>query len=335
MDGASARARVSVALCTHNGALFIEQQLRSILAQDPAPWEVILSDDASTDDTIAIAERVSRDVESASGAAVELVILSNAAPLGVTANFEQAITMSRGEVIALSDQDDVWHEGRLAKLVAVLAARPAALVVASDATLTDSTDASLGVSLFETLEVTERDLQLLNGSDPFSVLMHRNILTGATMVLRRELLEIARPFPRSWVHDEWIAVMAAAMGEVAVVGDELIDYRQHGSNQIGARRATLRDKIMRLTEPRSDRNARLLARAEALVDRTETHADMVRAGVWHTAKGKLEHERARSTLPASRFLRVLPVLAAGVAGRYRKFGRGLMDMARDIFQPSH
>lgn len=293
-----------------------------------------MSDDASGDGTIAIVERVVAEWNSSQVTPIDLVVLRNATPLGVTSNFEQAIAACGGDLIALSDQDDVWHPGRLARILDVWAERPTVRVVATDATLVDREGVGLGYSLFEALEVTKRDLALVNGREPFAALMRRNIMTGATMVFSREVLDVAVPFPSSWVHDEWIATMGAALGDVVLLDDQLIDYRQHGGNQIGALRLTFTDKVRKLFEPRADRNARLLAQAEALAERTALHTELLSSRVRQTAEGKLAHERARSALPTMRVHRLIPVLAAGVAGRYGTFGRGAMDMVRDICQPS-
>ncbi|MBC7760514.1 MAG: glycosyltransferase, partial [Candidatus Saccharibacteria bacterium] len=110
---------VSVALCTRNGAQFIEAQLRSILNQSVQPHEVILSDDASTDDTVAIARAVMND-----DSGPILTVIPNPIALGITANFEQAILACSGEFIALCDQDDVWHPHRLSRALQQFEAQP-------------------------------------------------------------------------------------------------------------------------------------------------------------------------------------------------------------------
>ncbi len=327
-------ANVSVALCTHNGATFLEQQLRSILSQDPAPAEVVLSDDASSDDTVAIAERVAAEYGADAGGRTTVKVLRNAVPLGVTSNFEQAIRACTGDVIALSDQDDVWHPGRLARLVAVLAERPEALAAASDATLIDADGDRLPHSLFEALEVTAEDLRCLNGDDAFLRLMRRNVVTGATMVLRRDLLDVALPFPASWVHDEWLATVAAGIGGVAVLEDRLIDYRQHDANQIGVRRASFAVKLRRLVEPRGQRNERLLARAESLVDRVASREDAFSPSALAVAEAKLHHEQARSALPVWRVRRLIPIVRESVRGGYGAYGWGMQDALRDLLQPA-
>src|SRR4051812_16867623 len=127
-----ASARVSVALCTHNGAAYIAEQLASIVAQNPQPAEIVLSDDASTDDTVAIARGIMSEHPG-----IDFRVLENRPALGVTGNFERAIAERGGELIALSDQDDLWHPGRLAAIAAIFADRPELLLLHGDARLVD------------------------------------------------------------------------------------------------------------------------------------------------------------------------------------------------------
>src|SRR5690606_20702057 len=151
-------------------------------------------------------------------------------------------------------------------------------------------------------------------------------------------------FPPEWVHDEWLAIVAASVGGVSLVREPLIDYRQHGANAIGARKLGLREKAGRLAEPRAQRNARLLASAKVFADRVlepeEAVSDRRRAagggaglthpdGIAHAvqlAAGRLAHERMRSALPAGRLRRLPRVLGAAIAGRYHRYGRGAMDV---------
>ncbi|MBK5239020.1 MAG: glycosyltransferase, partial [Actinomycetales bacterium] len=86
---------ISVALCTHNGAAYIETQLRSIFDQTLPPHEIVVSDDASSDETLAIVSRISAEYK-AKGHPTDLTVVRNLAPLGVVANFEQAICATSG-----------------------------------------------------------------------------------------------------------------------------------------------------------------------------------------------------------------------------------------------
>ena len=324
-------ARVSVALGTHNGARFLGEQLDSILRQTVPVAEIVLSDDASGDGTVELAQQLIAERSATDAATPELVVLRNPVALGVTANFEQAISAASGDLIALSDQDDVWHPDRVARAVAEFAARPEVDLVAAEARLVDDAGAPLGASLFETLGVDAATRERLV-SAPLEELLKRNVVTGATMMVTRRLVQRAVPFPASWVHDEWLAVVASVGGGLAVVDEPVIDYRQHGGNQIGVSRLGPGGKLARLREPRTERNAQLLARAQDLADRLPgLAAGDVR--VEAEARGKLAHELMRQGIPAARLRRLGPVWREWRTGAYAKYGRGAQDVLRDLVQP--
>ncbi|WP_448809373.1 glycosyltransferase family 2 protein [Agromyces bauzanensis] len=327
-----AAPRVSIALATHNGARYLAEQLRSILAQTHPVSEVVLSDDASSDGTVELAERLIEEHRSTDAATPALVVRRNPVALGVTANFEQALRAASGDLVALCDQDDVWHPDRVARAVAEFDARPGLDLVAAEARLVDEGGALLGRSLFETLGVDVRLRLRLESDAAFDELLKRNLLTGATMMVSRSLVERAAPFPGSWVHDEWLAVVASVGGGIAVVSEPLIDYRQHGANQIGVSRLGAGGKLGRLREPRTDRNARLLARAQDLAERLP----VVTAGdarVEHGVRAKLAHEVMRQGIPAARLRRIAPVWREWRSGAYGRYGRGAQDVLRDLVQP--
>src|ERR1043166_3411462 len=99
--------KLSIALCTYNGAAFLREQLESIAAQTRTPDELVISDDQSTDGTLRLIE------EFAETAGFPVRVSVNESNLGTAKNFEKAISLCRGDVIMLSDQDDVWHSDRL------------------------------------------------------------------------------------------------------------------------------------------------------------------------------------------------------------------------------
>ena len=319
--------RISVAMGTHNGAAFLTRQLESILGQSLQPTEIVLSDDASTDDTVEIAQQVI-------GSRIPLTVLRNATALGVTANFEKATLACTGDLIALSDQDDVWVPERLATAAAEFAERPGLLLLHGNARLVDATEAPLGQTLFEALEVTARERELVHTGRAFEALLRRNLATGATTVFRRTLLATATPFPRGWVHDEWLAIIAAAIGDVDLIDAALVDYRQHGENQIGAARLSFAGKVRRVMEPRLRRNQRLAANFEVLEAKLESLGAAVAPAKLALARGKAAHERVRLALPAVPVLRLGPVLREVASGGYRQFSRGRGDILRDLVQPS-
>ncbi|HSP75117.1 MAG TPA: glycosyltransferase family 2 protein [Cryobacterium sp.] len=325
---------VSVALCTFNGAAYVAQQLRSILNQSTPPSEIIVSDDASTDGTLGIVEQVHAAWLAERGdVALDLRVIKNPVPLGVAANFEQALSACSGELLALSDQDDVWAPHRLQTMVGEFVRRPDLQLLHSDARLVGGDGTALGTTLFTTLGITDDEKNSVHEGRAFDVLLRRNIITGATAVVRRELVDRARPFPAAWVHDEWLAMVAAATGTVDFLDDALIDYRQHGGNQIGVTSLDTAGRLGRLQAPRTQRNARLLARAEALDDRAPGLLPVPPDTCLRRISAKAAHERVRSSLPKGRLRRVVPVLRQWRAGGYARFGLGPQDVLRDLVQP--
>lgn len=324
---------VSVALCTHNGERYVAEQLRSILHQSLMPTQVVVSDDASSDSTVQVVKDVfSRFRADHNGSAPVLTLLLNTEPLRVTANFEQATLACTGDLIALSDQDDLWVPERLERMVAQFDARQDLTLLHSDARLVDGEGNPLGGTLSEAIGLSGWERERILEGAALDVLMRRNVVTGATTMFRRSLLEAATPFPREWVHDEWLAVVAAITGRVDFLPDALTDYRQHDSNQIGASKPTLSDKVSRVREPRAERNHRLLARAAVLHERAPGFVTPTSSEVVELTRRKLAHELFRSGLPSVRVFRLLPILWHAATGSYHRFGRARYDMLRDLLQ---
>jgi glycosyltransferase involved in cell wall biosynthesis len=319
------RPTVSVALCTHNGERFVVEQVRSILRQTVPPTQIVLSDDASTDQTV---DLVRREVDDHLGEPVSLVVLRNEVALGVTANFAQAVAACTGQLIALSDQDDLWIGDRVETMVDSFAADPGLTLLFSDAQLINGAGEPLRDTLFDSIRFTPGEQKEVHLGQALTTLLRRNVVTGATVMFRRELLDEALPFPPAWVHDEWLAIIAAITGRVDFLPQQLIEYRQHGGNQIGARKPTLRDKVSRVTVPRTQRNERLVARAQALADRGGFEPE-----IGARVAAKAAHEQRRQQYPAARLRRLGPVLRTAVSGDYARYGRGRYDIVRDLLQP--
>ena len=326
-------ATVSVALCTRNGERYIVEQLESILLQTPSPIQIVISDDGSTDATL---ERVRAVIaeHSATGAILpRFDILENPRPLGVTANFAQAVERCDGDVIVLCDQDDVWHPHRLAAGLEALEHADVTLVF-SDAELVDGSGAPLGRRLLDSLEIPADDRQQLVSGRAAPLLLRRNLVTGATVLFRRSLLRHALPLPSSWVHDEWLAIIAACISRIRLVPEPLVDYRQHGANEIGVAAPTLSRKIRRVLQPRGSRNAELSEKFELLWERLLELGDLVPPDILARAATKARVEREREALPARRLARLPWIARAASRGWYRDYcSQGAKDILRDLLQP--
>ncbi|MDB5889599.1 MAG: putative glycosyltransferase, family 2 [Polaromonas sp.] len=335
----SVRPTISVALCTCNGARFITEQVNSILGQTLPAEELVVYDDASSDDTV-LRIRAAWDTWKARPGArgtqqqslPVLRIETNKQRLGVAANFSRAISACRGELIALSDQDDVWHANRLSQAVARVQAEPKRLLLHANARLIDAGGQALGLTLFDALSMTKAELDAIAAGNAFKVLLDRNVITGAATLFRRSLLTHAQPIPPHWLHDEWLGVIAAALGGVGIETEPLIDYRQHGDNQIGAARKTVMNEIKRAVASRGDWHVRRHARAAELAARLRQMGQLVPPALLAMADEKVEHHRARAALPQSRWLRAWPLLQEWSTGRYRRFGRGMRGVVKDLLE---
>lgn len=325
--------KISVAMCTYNGAKYVEEQLSSILKQSLLPSEIVISDDGSTDETLIIIERFwsKKNQNFPLAADVSLTVIKNPVSLGVTKNFEQALLACQHPILALSDQDDIWQPDKLEKLLPLFEKDPKLLFVFTDSRLVDAVGKPLGVTSFQALVVSEFERSAVSCGNSHAVFLRRNLATGATVLLRQDLLDFAAPFPAEWIHDEWLALVASFAGHVRMSEECLIDYRQHGNNQIGMKKPGLRHYVGRLLFPRTERNARLLARAQVM----SSHPFFLNnEKVAHTAaSGKLAHELARQELPRQRFKRIKHVLKEKRTGRYDTYGLGMQDVVRDLIQP--
>lgn len=325
---------VSVALCTYNGAAFLREQVRSICQQTRPPVEIVLSDDASRDASIEVVRSTVAEcaAERPEAMPIALRVFENAQALRVVKNFEQAISACTSELIALSDQDDVWMPDRLEKMVARFEQDDELVLLHTDARLVDSNRHDLGDTLFHALEVVPSELERIHAGNAFEVFLRRNLVTGATTVFRRSLLADALPLPVEWVHDEWLGIVASTTSRVDLLEEPLIEYRQHASNQIGARRDTFAQKVRKALASRGNTHVERAIKAELLLARLLRMGDRVPPEILAQVRSKIVHQRFRAALPASRLARCVPIFREAMTGRYNRFGRGFRGVVRDLFE---
>jgi len=235
--------RVSVALATCNGEAYLAEQLESLAAQTLAPYEVVISDDASDDRTLELARSWA--------GRLPLRIQANPRRLGFRDNFLQAVNLCEGDVIALCDQDDVWLPRKLETCVHRLE-RDQALLAMHALTTTDADLQPIGA--IERTDALHK---------PLSLLPYPGAGYGLAMVFRRELRDMLDPRHRPpdplrrserMAHDTWFLLVASIFGKVATIAEPLVLYRQHGRNAYGAGRGRGRG---------SDRNPQESAEAHA------------------------------------------------------------------------
>ena len=220
----------SGAVCTCNGAAYLRQQLDSILAQTRPIDEIVVGDDASTDGTLAIlAEYEARFPD-------RFHVHAHAERLGTVNNFEFVLARCRGRVIFLSDQDDVWKPHKVETMLARFD-DPQAMLVFTDGRLIDAGGAPMASTLWKEwhFDWATRLRWKRSRAALLDLVHNRNKVTGATAALRRELLDDCLPIrvPPGYWHDAWLALHAAAHDGLRFLSEPLIDYRVHGSQQIG------------------------------------------------------------------------------------------------------
>ncbi|MFC5527012.1 glycosyltransferase family 2 protein [Rhodanobacter ginsengisoli] len=322
--------RLSIVICTYNGAPFLQPQLESLLEQTLLPDEIVIGDDGSTDATQDILQAFA---VRARDAGIEVQLRSHPHNLGYVENFSEAMRLATGDILFLCDQDDVWRRDKVARMAARFEGDPSLLLLHSDARLVDANGDSLRCSLFSALQLTSQEKQAIHAGAAFEVVLRRSFVTGATSAFRRELVTRALPVAANWIHDEWLAAVAAATGRIDFVDEPLIDYRQHGANQIGARRRTLAMKWADLLLPRGQMlagEAERLQRLEEFIRQGEFPRGIERVQQIRHKRGHFERRAAIGRLPRGRRLPV--ILREARLGGYRRYGTGIRSMLRDLLR---
>lgn len=314
-------------MCTYNGARYLPAQLQSIAAQIRQPDELVICDDKSGDATVSIVQDFSRS------APFPVRIICNPVNIGSTKNFEQAIETCSGSVITLCDQDDVWLPGKLAAIASVFERQEKIDLVFSDATVVDDNLKPLGYSLWKAIRFTPREQQMVRSNLAFDMLLRHNTVTGATMAFRSNWRSLILPIPEWDVHDRWIALLIAAVGNVNLIDEPLILYRQHEANQIGGRR---RDLAYRLRRPRgaaSRETKRALLETEAIIARLgESGPSTALHGHIAALTEKLRHLQVRDHYSTRGSGSFLPFLGEILGGGYQRYSIGWPSVLHDLYK---
>lgn len=316
-----------VAICTYNGMPYLEQQLRSLLAQQRMPDQLVIFDDNSNDGTWEFLQSW------VVGVSIPVTLHQNTIRQGVVKNFEAVVRALNTDLIFLCDQDDVWLPNKIDLMAKVFESDPNVLLVHTDAQLVDADAHDLNTSLFKALGLSRQERDLVQAGDAFLVLCGRNLVTGATAAFRRSLLEMALPFPPCWLHDEWLAILAAATGRVTLLDAQTIQYRQHGRNVVGMQVPSFWRNMQRfwnlLRLSAGDFQAKRVERSITLLDRLEIKPEVPQEYLG-VARDALAHARFRSSLPLNSARRIWVVLRESRTGRYQQFSSGFRGMLRDM-----
>ena len=216
---------ISVCIASYNGSAYLAQQLDSILPQLSVGDEVVISDDGSTDGTVELIQSYQSKNDK--------IKLYSGPHCGVVKNFENALAHAHGDTIFLSDQDDVWLEDKVARVLECMRNHRADLVV-HNASMVDSILNPMGQDIFS-----------WRGSrSGFWKNYLKNSFVGCCMAFDREVLDQTLPFPDEIAMHDWLIGLVASLGmKVEFLDEPLILYRRHESNTSGLSHKPLREML--------------------------------------------------------------------------------------------
>lgn len=332
---------ISIAMATYNGARHIAEQLESLAAQTRAPHELVVCDDGSSDETVAIVEGFAAEV----GFPVRVV--RNEANLGYADNFLKAASLCEGEWVAFCDQDDVWAPEKLERVAGVIGKNPDVLLVAHPAYLTDADGRPTGEVAWPSPERRYRRLEHnpwrsgMGCGQVFRAMLVKEIPYDRRFRLAPDRPEAVSP------HDDWVLKLSQCLGDAHYMAQPLVYRRRHAASVTAdkgppteAPRATLRrgDIVAELERTRAlaaDRAQVLRRCAEGaapahrrgLLDGAayyERAAEVLRRrAAWRGKRGLARLRGAGATVASPAYWRTGP----GIAG-WRGLIRELTDLAR-------
>ena len=214
--------KVDILLATYNGEQYLKEQLDSILAQSYNEFRLLISDDASTDDTV----RILKEYEEKD---TRITVFFQKENSGVIKNFEFLLERVENEYYMFSDQDDIWKEDKIEKSIKKI----------------EETDRDLEV-VDSDLNVTYKSYWKLKGIynkikkyNNFESLYLNNFVTGCTIISKKEFIRDVLPLPNTSkfvLHDYWIPLVLSQKHKISYIEEPLIKYRQHKNNKIGSKK---------------------------------------------------------------------------------------------------
>ena len=318
--------KISIAMCTYNGAKYLQEQLESINLQTRTPDELILCDDASDDGTLEIARKF------AASCSFPVRIYVNERNVGSNKNFEKAIGHCAGDIIALSDQDDIWHAEKLERMEEVFLSKPRTGLVFTDGEVINESLEPVGYSLWQCYGLTTARQKRMREGKPYEVLLLNNVVTGATMAFKSRFRRLVLPIPADsgLIHDGWIALLIAFAAEVGFIDEPLIKYRLHSNQQVGATRVGFLEMVERARKAEARSHLNIARSFAQVLDRLRRVADIIDKDALSKVEEKIVHSYARGNMPDRRLSRLPHVIKELFTLRYHRYSRGLTSFAKDL-----
>ena len=220
--------KVEILLATYNSANYLKDLLDSLVAQSYTNWELLVHDDGSDDQTIAIL----KEFEKQQGR--EIKILSSDKQLGPMRSFEKLMEYSSAEYIMFCDQDDVWLPHKIEESLARIQQlerknSDKAALVFSDLEVVDEQLATINPSFWDYSKVNPENVY-----NAYKLLIN-NPAPGCTFIMNKKVKTLVLPFPeQARMHDWWIILKVAESGVIDYLKKPGLLYRQHKKNKVGA-----------------------------------------------------------------------------------------------------
>lgn len=328
-------------MCTYNGASYLKEQLDSFLRQTRLPDEIVVCDDCSQDGTV----KILKDFAAKSPFPVHVHV--NDTNLGLTKNFEKAIGKSTGDIIFLSDQDDVWLPERLEKFEAAFEKDPNVGLVFCDAHLVNEKLEPLNCRNWELVGFNGKLQEMFVQGSSFPILLYHNVISGFSMAFRAEYKKLISPIPDNLnllIYDHWIGILMSSVSKLDLITEPLVKYRQHSKQQIGARASSFDYSSKSVFQPYSFKNFfqrfevqyplnHILERLEAIEEHISAIPDgrEIYKAVLTDIAPHIAHLRSRTKIQKGLRGHFLVIMKELLARRYHRYSNGLGSAVKDLF----
>jgi GT2 family glycosyltransferase len=235
--------KIIILLSTYNGAKYLKNQIDSLVSQSYDDFRIIARDDGSSDESFSILKSYDK-----------IEIVDSRQNLGAKGSFaellEYAVKHTDGEFFMFCDQDDVWEKDKIAMTLAKMQELEGTygdlpLLVHSDVKVVDARLRVVAESFwkFQNIDPTR---------DAIHHLLLQNVVTGCTMMINRPLAKLVKTIPEEAImHDWWIVMVASCFGKIGFIDEPLMLYRQHSSNDTGAKHYSFGYFMQRFTQKQS------------------------------------------------------------------------------------
>jgi glycosyltransferase involved in cell wall biosynthesis len=320
-------SKISIAICTYNGEKYLREQLDSFAAQTRLPDEVVICDDCSQDAT----RRILKDFAAQSAFPVKLHF--NEHNLGFIKNFEQVIKLCEGEIIVLSDQDDVWEPNKL-EVIEKEFANPEVGLVYADAAVVDENLNALDKTMWQYVNFTDEKQKEFTGGKAFDLLIRNGYFLGSSMAFRAKFCDLILPIPLDiyYLHDNWIALVISSVARCEIVSELLIKYRQHEQQSSDGLARRSKTETVFVARRRNNDYSGIINQLDIVESRllkSSYNPASIKTAVAKIKQAK-RHLQNRSTLPEA-FLRRLPVVARDLfQWHYHRYSNGFYSAVKDL-----